>query len=59
MAKRLIWIFLIIALLIYIFQITSAELYKEGRPFLDGIFWVSLLCMVASYFWYRRSRKNE
>ena len=57
MARGLIWIFLSIGLLIYILQITSREIYSRGRLIYDTMFWISVLAMFLSYFWYKKSKK--
>jgi len=58
MWKKLIWIFLVIELCIYIMQLTDVEIYNKNKFGFDIIFWISLTGLLLSYVLHKKYGRN-
>jgi hypothetical protein len=58
MAKNVMWLFVIVAILIFLIRQASTEIYSRNRSILELLFWISVIGGFASYLWYRSRLKS-
>ena len=58
MWKKLIWVFLMIELCIYIMQLADLEIYIKNKDGFDIIFWISLAGLLLSYILNKKYGRN-